>query len=579
VARMIPAEPRDFHGSLGEERSFRALRTLPDEVTVIHSFRWLHPGNARALTRHIGSQGEGDFVLFDPAQGIMVIEVKGGEVWCERGEWWQRNRRTGHAEPINPEAQASNTMHRIRLEVTTKVPDATDLLFCHAVWFPDGAVDRGKLPMNYHPDMTLDAENVARPDAAIQRAFRYWRGCFPGRRAAAPALAKRVLDALAPTLSVVRSVRQTLDEREEQLVRFTKEQARIIEFLDEQPQAAILGAAGTGKTLLALEKARRLATPAEPVLFLCFNAALREHLSSHHAQPNVRYLTFHGLARDLMGPGGSLDDAARALLEHLADDGPIPYSHVVIDEAQDFERDWLEFLHYRFRDGTFYAFYDRHQAVQGARDAARLDEIPCRLVLTRNCRNTDAVAKVAYRAGGLDLSPTLGIDGPRPVLHCAADAAEATRIAGAIVEAARDANKVPPREIAILSLGAIDEGSPWRIDRIGGARTAERPEDGHVTVTTVRRFKGLEAALVVVVDVDFARASDDEWRRLLYVACSRARHAVHLITTTQEADLGAAVRAFAGTDKARSSWRALARHLGVQVGGGDYDPFNERQAR
>jgi hypothetical protein len=234
MAPMIPPAPRDFHGSPGEERVFRALRSLPDEVAVIHSFRWLHPGNARALTRHLGAQGEGDFVLFDPARGVMVVEVKGGEVWCERGEWRQRNRKTGRVETIFPETQASDTMHRIRLDVVDKVPDAGNLLFCHSVWFPDGGVDRANLPMNYQPDMTLDAEDVARPVAAIQRAFDYWHSIFPGRGGLSPRATKLVLDALAPTLSIVRTVRQTLDEREEQLVELTREQARVIDFLDEQ---------------------------------------------------------------------------------------------------------------------------------------------------------------------------------------------------------------------------------------------------------------------------------------------------------------------------------------------------------
>src|SRR5262245_40596631 len=130
MARMIPANPPTFHGSQGEERIFRALRALPDEVIVIHSLRWLHPGNVRALTSGLRAQGEGDFVLFDPAHGIMVVEVKGGDVWCEGGEWRQRNRRTGHVEAIWPEVQASDTAHRIRLEVTEKIPEASSLLFC-----------------------------------------------------------------------------------------------------------------------------------------------------------------------------------------------------------------------------------------------------------------------------------------------------------------------------------------------------------------------------------------------------------------------------------------------------------------
>lgn len=574
MARMIPTTPQDFHCSNGERRVFRALRSLPDDIVVIHSLRWLHPGTAALLSRHLGAQGEGDFVLIDPARGILVIEVKGGEVWCDQGEWFKRNRATGHSQAINPEAQASNTMFRIRSEVAERIPAAASVLFCHAVWFPDGAVNRDNLPLNYHSHMTLDAEDVALPEAAIQRVFSYWKSLHP-KRIPPGSLAKTIVDALAPTLSIVRSVRQTLDEREELLVRLNREQAKLLEFLDEQLHVAIHGAAGTGKTLLAVEKARRIATPTEPVLFLCFNAALRDHLRANHANPNVAYHTFHGLARKIIGPAGSLEDAVQSLLEHLGDDKQLPFTHLVVDEGQDFNRDWLEYLKYGFRNGAFYIFYDRYQAIQGQKDASWINDIPCRLVLTRNCRNTDPIARTAYRAGGLQLSPKLDVAGPQPVLHTAEDISAAIATANSLITSACAKHKVPPHEIAVLSLDTIGDESPWRISSLGGFPTSEFPKANHVTVTTARRFKGLEATLVLVVDVDFARATDEVWRLLLYVACSRARHAVHILSTTKEADLGSAVLALAGSEKARPSWRGLCRLLGVQRGGDHHDPFNE----
>ncbi len=330
MARMIPATPRDFHGSRGEERVFRALRALPDDIVVIHSFRWLHPGNAHKLARYLNAQGEGDFVIFDPNRGVMVVEVKGGEIWCERGEWKQRNRLTGHVEATYPEQQASNTLYRLRSGVLDVVPEADSLLFCHAVWFPDGAVDRRTLPMNCHAAMTFDAEDIPNAADAIARAYAYWSSVLPGRGGVTSAVAEKVFTALAPTFSIVRSARQTIDERDEQLVQLTREQARVIDFLDEQSHAAVFGAAGTGKTLLGVEKARRLATPSSPVLFLCFNAALREHLETRHAQRNVSFLTFHGLARQVVGAGVELADAERSLIEHLANDEPLPFEHVIV---------------------------------------------------------------------------------------------------------------------------------------------------------------------------------------------------------------------------------------------------------
>lgn len=275
---MIPSNRREFHGSKGEERAFLALRSLPEDFTIIHSFRWLHPGNLRNLKGDFRAQGEGDFVLFDPNQGVMVIEVKGGDVRCDRGEWRQRNRSSGEVKTIYPEEQASNTIHRIRPEIQARVPEAASLLFCHAVWFPDGVIDRANLPMNCPSEIVLDAEDIVRPSQAINRVFTYWRKALPGRRPIPREKATSVVEALAPTFSLVRSVRQALDEREAELVQLTHEQARVVQYLDEQTHAAVHGAAGTGKTMVALEKARRLASQIAPVLFLCYNLALKEYL-------------------------------------------------------------------------------------------------------------------------------------------------------------------------------------------------------------------------------------------------------------------------------------------------------------
>ena len=132
--------------------------------------------------------------------------------------------------------------------------------------------------MNCPSEIVLDAEDIVRPSQAINRVFTYWRKALPGRRPIPREKATSVVEALAPTFSLVRSVRQALDEREAELVQLTHEQARVVQYLDEQTHAAVHGAAGTGKTMVALEKARRLASQIAPVLFLCYNLALKEYL-------------------------------------------------------------------------------------------------------------------------------------------------------------------------------------------------------------------------------------------------------------------------------------------------------------
>ncbi len=60
--------------------------------------------------------------------------------------------------------------------------------------------------------------------------------------------------------------------------RLLQEQYVLLNYLAFQRTAVINGAAGTGKTMIAVEKAKRHAYVGERVLFLCYNALLKDHL-------------------------------------------------------------------------------------------------------------------------------------------------------------------------------------------------------------------------------------------------------------------------------------------------------------
>ena len=255
MARMLPPEVKKFQHS-SERKVYEVLhQDLPASVTVFYSFWWLHSGgNGDADDgRDTAVQGEGDFVIFDPARGVMVIEVKGGTVTCKRGEWRQKNRRRGTEKTSWPQGQANTTSHEIRKRVRRAVPEAASLLFCHAVWFPECTPDRKSLPWDCPSEILLDAKDVAHPEVGIRRVFEFWRKRFSEFGGIGTKYAKRVFEELAPSSGFAASI----GELETEFFRLTRNQAKIIDFLDEQPHAAVHGAAGTGKTLIALEKARR----------------------------------------------------------------------------------------------------------------------------------------------------------------------------------------------------------------------------------------------------------------------------------------------------------------------------------
>ena len=118
-----------------------------------------------------------------------------------------------------------------------------------------------------------------------------------------------------------------------------KEQSAVLNFLDEQRTAVINGAAGTGKTLVAVEKAKRHARRGEKVLFLCFNSQLKDYLSENFADENIEYSTIAGFACRLCHTPKPDYDALERLLMTMWENKSFPYRHVIVDEGQDFGSD------------------------------------------------------------------------------------------------------------------------------------------------------------------------------------------------------------------------------------------------
>src|SRR5690606_33565021 len=94
------------------------------------------------------------------------------------------------------------------------------------------------------------------------------------------------------------------------LVQLTNQQVWALELLRFVPRLTITGGAGTGKTLLARQKARELATDGKKVLALCFNKALAAHIhdaleyADEIVDGSITASSFHDFARDLSERAG-----------------------------------------------------------------------------------------------------------------------------------------------------------------------------------------------------------------------------------------------------------------------------------
>ena len=129
---------------------------------------------------------------------------------------------------------------------------------------------------------------------------------------------------------------------------------------------AVSGGAGTGKTVLAVEKAIRLAREGFRTLLTCYNKQLADHLASVcRAIENLEVMSFHQLCRrrvDLANRVSGRDlfrEAQRTYpnasewdvqwpnaLAFTVEIQEPPYDAVVCDEGQDFQEDYCSRLNY-----------------------------------------------------------------------------------------------------------------------------------------------------------------------------------------------------------------------------------------
>lgn len=540
MARIFPATLPTYIRSnplrSAECRVFDKLDAqLPDTYTVFYSRPWL------GLTpdgREI--DGEADFVVAHAEHGLLTLEVKGGRVArnTTQDRWTSRDR-DGVVHVIkDPVAQAMRSKHEILHKL--KDHDAWDARFiqvAHGVVLPDSS----------NPGRDLGAEMPLRifAFAGDMGGLGDWvqRRMKPPEGDTDPPFEPLGQDGLnALELLLARSfelqvpLSSALALEDEAIRHMTEEQFHILEYVKRVKRCAVEGGAGSGKTVLALELAADRAKEGE-VLIICFNRPL-----AHDAQrrlagfPRVRVSTFHGfcfsMARETgldpeaVPSGDNLDKHALDLLMGALEADSSPrFDVIVIDEGQDFQPQWIAALELCLRDeneSELYVFYDSNQQVySGSTGLSGLATPP--FPLTRNLRNTHEIFDLArpYYAG-----PRYVAAGPEGREVEWVEAREGDEL-NAVMQAL---GKLTKTERVLAENIAVLADTHVVVERLRNhlagryvLTDAEGLQQEALIVDTVRRFKGLERQVVVLVLGDDVLDAVET----LYVGLTRAR--LHLV--------------------------------------------------
>ena len=570
MAHMIPQTMEEDNNSFGEKQVFEALKKLPDEYTVFHSVRWNDRNEKNTVV-----YGECDFTIFHHRKGILVIEVKSGGIECVNNTWTYIRTDNGERNPMkNPLKQADKSKYKFieLLEQYFEDTQGTDApQYCmveSAVWFP--SVSRrdviGILPMEYHPEIVLLENALESPQKFVDGIYDFYGGERHTRLDRTSE--DDILDLFAPLYRVMPSLKSKKQEQQEAFDRLTREQASLLDYLEEQRVAAIQGATGTGKTWLAIEKAKRLADSGK-VLFLCFNQFLRIFLQDLKNENPQKYknIDFYNLpqlvCQKLKVPSAEREDILQ-FLENF-DSYSWEYRHIIIDEGQDFHDGEIEKLYdiALLQDGSFYVFFDKNQFVQGKEFPVWLRNAECRLVLNINCRNTYSIADTSGKPVGVEPKvKNKGVKGDMPKFYICGNRDAALKQISLLIDQYRS-NGYGYNQICILTVKTETMSIMQGVERLGVHSIKTARGNSSVLFTTARKFKGLESDAIIMIDEDAYTFSDPEYRRLFYVGASRAKHSLDIVFAGGNPELEAVVGAISDR-KYPTPFIGIARTLNVK---------------
>jgi DNA polymerase III delta prime subunit len=304
------------------------------------------------------------------------------------------------------------------------------------------------------------------------------------------------------------------------------------------------GPAGTGKTLLAIEEARRALSRDEKTLFLCYNRLLVKYISSSVEGVSLYSGTIHSfISQNEAFPDSAFPESSAAfseLTQKLKESRLLASSFdvIIVDEIQDFcsigADDLLKEIIDQNPGAKVRLFGDfENQAVQFGKFVSQeqfvqkfwsLRTYP----LTRNCRNRPGVGTaIELYTQKQDLYLGYRLPETKNNLKIVLANSEKDRLARCESEFLRLARTYLPSNIVILGLTqevSIKDLSENMTRVLTNDYSLWKDAGSKALSTTVRKFKGLDAQAVILTHLPSEPDMD-----LLYTGMSRAIEEVILI--------------------------------------------------
>lgn len=509
-------------------------------------------------------QGETDFLVLAPGLGCFALEVKGGRVSFDKsGHWFFTNKKGETTTKIRgPYEQANEGMHAIIDYLKQNNPEGSinaslsKVFFGYGVMFPDITFSNDDFGIGESQELVFDQSSGLNLVAYIKRLSSYWLGKMQEKYGSAPLnrlpsvnQCEQIAGQLRKVFDLVPSLSTRSGYAEKALLSLTEDEYYAIDAMEDNRRTLFLGPAGTGKTLIALEQARR--SNSKNIALICYNRNLGRWLESKIKDfSNKDCIAFAGTLHSLMlqnvrAAGLSLDGFdpneseayASVLVDlfvHSLEKCPLCFDQLIVDEIQDlFSENYLFvfdlILEKGLRKGKFSFFGDfKNQSIYHSfiSEEEALDKLEdfctfAKMKLSVNCRNTQEICRQIglitgcwYRSKKQEPS---GISVRFENQWNDNESIEAKQITDAIY--GLTSQGIKRSDIVILSPKTREKSCVRFMKDVVDYSLEGRKK---VSFSTIHAFKGLESEAVILCDIEHYPENNSD-SSLIYVGLSRAR--------------------------------------------------------
>lgn len=551
MAKMFPNSFPEESLSSGEKKVFEHLKNnAPADWMVLHSFR---------LPKHPTVVfGEADFIVIAPKFGIFVLEIKSGGVGFNGSEWVfiNRNHEMSYKKrgPFQQGREAMFSVEKILLEKLGRGFGRTDILYGYGVIF----TDESNFPTNtitedetwrlYQKTDQLDYTGFIKK---LKKNFidelLLLGKAIPSELSVDDA--NRIAKALRPSIDCVVPLKSFSKATEDEIISLTEEQYSCLDDIEINERMVVTGGAGTGKTLIAVEEARRCSAN-EKVAFFCYNKNLADFIKNNLQREEIVVYSLHSYMTKICGEQiNEFEKSDEFFLEILpqlaidaAKDKGILFDRIIVDEFQDVcIREYLLFFDIILKNGlmdgafTFYGDFARQAIYHEGASLKVLKDFTyyARKHLSINCRNTRYIGNELVNITGYDDKHYLLKITGEPVDYYVWDTEEeqSKKLSECIKELKKKGFKAS--SIMILSPKKRERSVVNYFDKdefiIGNYG---KDSDAYLAMySTVHAYKGLESEIVILSDVeDYSDIS------IMYIALSRARSKLIVLESTKASE-------------------------------------------